>query len=154
MGVEDSYNFRRVSDTVTTSGVIAANELAGLRSDGYEVVVNLLPDSSEHAVAGEADVVEAQGIEYVHIPVDFAAPTSEQFQQFAAVMERHAGKSIHVHCAANYRVSAFYALYAIRNGTWSDEQADEHVHSIWTPDAVWEEFIAAERERAADSRRR
>lgn len=36
MGIEASYDFRRVSDTVATSGVIAFNDLAGLREEGYE----------------------------------------------------------------------------------------------------------------------
>ena len=150
MGVEASYNFRRVSDTVTTSGVIAVDDLAGLAAAGYEVLVNLLPDTSEHAVEGEAAIVTDQGVGYVHIPVDFAAPRPEQLDEFAAVMDAHEARSIHVHCAANYRVSVFYGLYAVRRGRWSIEQADEHIHGIWTPDTdpVWRDFIAVERARA------
>ena len=149
MGVEASYNFRRVSDTVTTSGVIAANDLAGLRAEGYDLVVNLLPDSSEHALEGEAGIVGDQGLGYVYIPVDFTAPRREQLEEFAEVMDAHADKSIHVHCAANYRVTVFYGLYAVRRGTWSTEEADLHVHSVWTsgPDPVWQDFIAVERAR-------
>lgn len=145
--IEDSYNFRRVSDTVTTSGIVVADELAGLRAAGYELVVNLLPDTSEHAVEDEAAIVEGQGIAYEHIPVDFAAPTPEQLDEFVAVMDAHADESIHVHCAANYRVSVFYSLYAVRRGWWSIDAADRHVHNIWTPDEVWRDFISSERAR-------
>jgi uncharacterized protein (TIGR01244 family) len=145
MGIEASYNFRRVNDRVTTSGLVAADDLARLREAGYDLLVNLLPDSSEHAVEGEASIVGDQGVGYVHIPVDFAAPTPEQFDEFASVMDAHADASIHVHCAANYRVSVFYALYAVRKGWWSTEQADQHVLGLWTPDPVWRDFTTSVR---------
>ena len=151
MSIETSYNFRRVSDTVTTSGIVAVDDLASLKAAGCEVVVNLLPDSSEHAVEGEADIVASQGIGYVHIPVDFGAPTPAQFEEFAAVIDAQADRVIHVHCAANYRVSVFYALYAVHRGLWSIEEADEHIQSIWTPDPAWQDFIASERARSGSS---
>lgn len=155
LGIESSFNFRRVSDRVTTSGLVTAEDLSDLEAEGYEVVVNLLPDSSEQAFAGEAASVRGQGVGYVHIPVDFAAPSCDQFEEFAAVMDANAERRVHVHCAANYRVSAFYSLYAMRRGWWTAEEADEHVRSIWAPSdhPGWSEFIAAERERITDSRR-
>lgn len=145
MGIESAHNFARVSDTVTTSGFVTADALADLGDRGYDLVVNLLPDTNDRALAGEAGIVGAQGVEYVHIPVDFAAPDATELEAFAAVMDAHAGATVHVHCAANYRVSVFYALYAAQQGWWSDEEADAHIRSIWAPDAVWEAFIAANR---------
>ena len=45
---------------------------------------------------------------YIHIPVDFQNPTDQDFDQFCAVMEKLMDVPVHVHCIANYRVSAFY----------------------------------------------
>jgi uncharacterized protein (TIGR01244 family) len=151
MSIDSSLNFRRVSDSVTTSGTVAAEDLAELRANGYEVVVNLMPDDSSYAVAGEAAIVEDAGVGYVYIPVDFAAPTAEDFDRFATAMDASAGKTVHVHCAANYRVSAFYSLYALRRGWWDATQADAHIRTIWDPAEypAWEAFIAAERARPA-----
>jgi len=151
MSIESSLNFRRVSDTVTTSGTVAADALGELRPNGYEVVVNLMPDDSSYAVAGEADIVEGADIGYVYIPVDFEAPTTDDFSAFAAAMDANADKNVHVHCAANYRVSAFYSLYAMRQGWWDAAQADAHIREIWDPAEypAWEAFIAAERARLA-----
>jgi uncharacterized protein (TIGR01244 family) len=151
MSVESSLNFRRVSETVTTSGTVAAEDLAELKAKGYDAVVNLLPDSSEYAVDGEAAILAGQGVDYVYIPIDFATPNHEQFEAFSAAMDDNAEKVVHVHCAANYRVSAFYSLYAMQRGWWSAEQADDHVRGIWTQGEypVWDEFIAAERARIA-----
>ena len=145
--VQESYNFRRVSDTVTTSGVVTAEALGGLSDAGYELVVNLLPEDSEHAVEDERAIVERQGLAYAHLPVDFTAPRHSDFEAFAAVMDANPDAVTHVHCAANYRVSAFYGLYAVRKRWWTIEQAEEHIAGLWTPDdhPAWRDLMASVR---------
>ena len=133
MSIEESYNFRRIDDQLTTSGLVSAEQLASLRTEGYESVINLLPDTYEHAVRDEERIVRDQGVDYVYIPVDFDAPTVEDFEAFATAMDERAGQKLHVHCAANWRVSAFYGLYAMRRGLWTEEQATEFISSIWNP---------------------
>ena len=104
---------------------VSAEDLAGLGAAGYDVVVNLLPDDSTYAVEGEEAIVRGQGLRYVPIPIDFATPTHEQLEEFVEAMDANEGRRVHVHCAANYRVSAFYSLYAMRRGWWTAEEADE-----------------------------
>ena len=141
--IEDSYNFRMISGRLTTSGVVGADRLEALASQAYEVVVNLLPDSSEHAVSNEQDIVESQRIEYIYIPVDFKAPGRADLTRFSKALDRLSGSKIHIHCAANYRVSAFYSLYAASRGHWSADQATDFIHSVWRPADYpgWSEFI-------------
>jgi uncharacterized protein (TIGR01244 family) len=149
VSIEDAYNFRRIDDRVTTSGIVSEAQLRSLRDEGYGVVVNLLPDDNDHAVRDEAAILDAQGIEYVHIPVDFATPTADDFARFSAAMDAHADQTVHVHCAANYRVTAFYGLYAERTGAWSAAHADALVRSVWNPaeHPAWAALIAQERAR-------
>jgi protein tyrosine phosphatase (PTP) superfamily phosphohydrolase (DUF442 family) len=78
LSIDQAYNYRAVSDTVATAGALKSKQLAALSSAGIEVVMNLMPDSSEYAVEGERQIIEGQGIEYWYLPVDFAAPTLEE----------------------------------------------------------------------------
>jgi len=144
MAIEDSYNFRRISDTLTTSGVVGAERLKELSALGYQAVINLLPDSSEFAVPDERALVESQGIAYVHIPVDFGNPARSDFEQFVAAMDDLGQKRLHLHCAANYRVSVFYSLYAQGKGLWDADAASSFVSDIWEPGDYpgWPDFIA------------
>jgi hypothetical protein len=64
-----------------------------------------------------------------------------------------AGKTL-IHCAANFRVTAFYSLYAQKHLGWSAAQAEAFRAAIWSGshEPIWEQFIArikAEIERAA-----
>jgi protein tyrosine phosphatase (PTP) superfamily phosphohydrolase (DUF442 family) len=148
MGIEDSDNFRPIHDRLTTSGAVSAEQLGTLQRDGYDAVVNLLPDS-QNQVTDEAGIVRDQGLDYVYIPVDFDRPTRADLEAFFDAMDARADAKVHVHCAANYRVSAFYSLYALRRGLCTDDEADALVRSIWDPAdfPAWAELIAEERAR-------
>lgn len=145
MGAEQSYNFRRITDNVTTSGVVGEENLRALGAEGYELVINLLPDDSQYAVPGEEEIVRGQGIDYVYIPVDFGNPTLADFETFSAVLDSAASRKVHIHCAANYRVSAFYSSYARLKGTMSEGEARDLIASLWEPreNPAWPEFILA-----------
>ncbi|KJS05173.1 MAG: hypothetical protein VR73_12935 [Gammaproteobacteria bacterium BRH_c0] len=143
MDIEAICNFRRISDRLTTSGIVNPDGFKALRAQGCEVVINLLPDTSDYAIANERDAVESQGMEYIYIPVDFKQPTSADFLRFSEALDQVQEKNVHVHCAANYRVSAFYSLYLVSRGLWGEDQAMDFIHSLWQPTehSGWSDFI-------------
>ena len=134
MSIDKAYNYRAVNERVATSGRVEPEQLAELGAADFSAVINLLPDSSQYAVPDERGIVEAQGIDYLYLPVDFAAPTLGDYLQFRQFMQRVGEGKVLVHCAANYRVSAFYSRYAVETGVWSRAEADEFMLSIWQPD--------------------
>jgi protein tyrosine phosphatase (PTP) superfamily phosphohydrolase (DUF442 family) len=148
MGIEESYNFRRIHESLTTSGLPSAEQLSGLHREGYEAVINLLPEG-ERSVADEASIVREQGIDYVHIPVDFEAPTRADLEAFYEAMDARASRKTHVHCAANYRVTAFYSLYALRRGLCTQDEANDLVQGVWNPAdfPAWMALMTEERTR-------
>ncbi|HEY7105872.1 MAG TPA: protein tyrosine phosphatase family protein [Acidimicrobiia bacterium] len=149
MSIEDSYNFRRIHEGLTTSGFVSVPQLHALPSEGYDAVINLLPESNERAVPEEARIVRDQGLDYVYIPVDFEAPTHADLEAFVDALDARSGQKVHVHCAANYRVSVFYSLYALRHRLCTEDEADELVHNVWNPadHPAWTAFIDDERAR-------
>ncbi len=50
-----------------------------------------------------------------------------------------------IHCAANFRVTAFYSLYAQKHLGWSPAQAADFRASIWAGSdyVIWNNFIRA-----------
>ncbi len=149
MSIDESYNFRRVDDRLTTSGIVNVEQLNELHDEGYDAVINLKPDIEAEIGADEGAVVQDQGIAYTYIPVDFDAPTHADFEAFAAAMDAHTGEKVHVHCAANYRVTAFYSVYAVERGLWTEDEAAQFVRDVWDPSEfpAWQSFIDAEHAR-------
>ncbi len=143
MTIEDAYNFKRINEHVDTSGMLTEPQLNRLREAGYGAVVNLLPRDSQYAIENEAALIADQGLDYVYIPVDFSAPTEQNYQAFVCAVTAHSDDKLLIHCAANFRVSAFYAIYANHCLGWTVDEAWSHIHSIWSPADYppWNTFI-------------
>lgn len=144
MSIDQAYNYKKVSNKVSTSGLLTKEQLSLLKSEEYEAVINLLPGDHKYAIADEKKIVEEQGIIYRQIPVEFNRPRMEDYSEFAGSMNEFENKKVMIHCAANYRVSAFYSIYAFRELGWSKKQALEWISSIWSPSEYppWEAFIS------------
>jgi protein tyrosine phosphatase (PTP) superfamily phosphohydrolase (DUF442 family) len=120
---EAIYNWRRLDDRITTSGQPTEPQLADIHALGIRHVVNLALHTHEKALPDETASVNRLGMRYIHIPVDFQNPTDGDFDQFCAVMEELKDVSVHVHCIANYRVSAFFYRYRRDVLGWDDAAA-------------------------------
>jgi protein tyrosine phosphatase (PTP) superfamily phosphohydrolase (DUF442 family) len=137
----DIYNWQRLDDRLTTSGQPSEQQLAGIRDLGVTHIVNLGLHSHEHALPDEAASVAALGMRYTHIPVDFAAPTEQDFARFCAVMAAAGEERLHVHCIANMRVSAFFYRYRRDVLGWDESAARAPMDRIWQPGGAWAAFV-------------
>ncbi|RYY17989.1 MAG: hypothetical protein EON55_00725 [Alphaproteobacteria bacterium] len=135
------HHWQRLDERITTSGQPTEMELAELARLGVRKVINLALSNSPRALPDEAASVNALGMDYIQIPVDFADPTEADFASFCAAMAAAEGTKIHVHCAANYRVSAFFCRYRRDVLGIDPAQAHAELERVWQPDAVWTAFI-------------
>lgn len=141
----DIRNYRFAGPTIATSGQPQELHFPLMAAEGYKAVINLaLHTDPRYSLPDEAAAVRAAGLEYVHIPVQFASPTPENFTTFAAAMDRLQAEKVWVHCAANMRVTAFLGIYRVTHQHWSSDAAFELMRSVWEPDGVWSDFIASQ----------
>ena len=129
--LQDIINYRRLSDHLITGGQPTEAQLALAVAAGIEVVINLGRLDPAYALTDERGTVESLGVIYEHIPVIWAEPTAADLDAFFAVMDRHAGRRVCVHCAANYRASAFIMLYRVLRLGWRIEDARPDMDAIW-----------------------
>ena len=141
--LRDIINFRRLSDRLITGGQPTEAELALAAAAGAEVVINLGRLDPAYALPDERGTVAALGLIYEHIPVVWAEPTAADLDAFFAAMDRHAGRRLFVHCAANYRASAFNMLYRVLRLGWRVEDAWPDMDAIWDPAEYpqWQAFL-------------
>lgn len=139
------YNWLRIDSRLTTSGQPSESELAEIAALGVRHVINLGLSSHEKALPDEAATVGALGMAYLHIPIDFHHPTEADFDKFSAALTQTRDAPTHVHCIANYRVSAL--LYRYRRDVLGvdDAMARADMARIWTPNPVWAALIEASR---------
>lgn len=145
MTTETIYNYRKVNDRLITAGHPTADQLQAAAAEGFTTVINLAAYDSVPPF-NEAGLLRALGLRYHHIPVAWHNPTAADFAQFVQTVEQlGATDKTLIHCAANFRVTAFYALYALKKLGWSEAQAEQFRATIWRGSnyPVWEAFIVA-----------
>ncbi|MFN8497870.1 MAG: protein tyrosine phosphatase family protein [Anaerolineae bacterium] len=140
---QDIYNYRRVNDSLITGGQPTEEQLRAAAGEGFSTVINLATNTTSNALPDEAGLVQSLGMAYHHIPVEWENPTAGDFAQFERVMREAAQAKTLLHCAANFRVTAFYSLYALKHLGWSEAQADAFRASVWRGSdyPIWEAFI-------------
>ncbi len=137
----DIPNWRRLEARLTTSGQPSEAQLAAIRGLGVTHLVNLALHGHERALPDEARSVAALGMAYVHIPVDFGAPTEADYRRFRETMAAVGEAPVHVHCIMNFRVSAFIHRWRREVLGWDEAAARAEMERVWRPGGVWAAFI-------------
>lgn len=144
---EDIEAWQRLDARTTTSGFLKPEDIERLAGIGVCHVINLAPDERPGALEGEADLLAQFGIRYTYIPVPFEAPDDSHFRAFVEAYD-DGKEAVHIHCIANYRVSAFFYRYNRDILGMPEEDARAVMHRQWQPDkgehpvqVVWAQFI-------------
>ncbi len=139
--LSDIDNYRQYSPQFSSSGQPSAEHLKTVSDEGFERVIYLAFSDNHTAIEAEDRIVKKLGMDYLHIPVDFESPTLEDFEDFAAVMNRDQNKRTLLHCQINLRASTFSFLYRVIYTGVPIAQAKQDLDAIWQPDKVWYRFI-------------
>ena len=147
MSTDEIFNYVRVDDRISTAGQPTENQLRDAAAEGFTTIINLAPVNPPYTPANEAGLARELGLNYIAIPVAWNNPTDADFAAFERAMSQTAGDKTLIHCAANFRVTAFYSLYAQKYLGLSAAQADALRDRIWAGSdyPVWEAFIARKR---------
>ncbi|PKN95023.1 MAG: phosphatase [Chloroflexi bacterium HGW-Chloroflexi-6] len=138
-------NLTILNDSLWTSGQPTRAELAEVAAAGFEVVINLAMSTSDNALPDEAELVQSLGMEYIHIPVVWEAPQPGDLLRFMDAMDTRFNRKVLVHCALNYRASAFTALWRVLRQGWEKEKAFAVQETIWQLDdyPIWKNFVTS-----------
>ena len=143
MGTPTIYNYRKVDEHHATGGQPTEEQLKAAAAEGFATVINLATIDPRYSLKDEGASVAALGMKYVHIPVPWDRPSEADYAAFEQAMQSAGEGKTLVHCAANFRATAFYSLYAMKHFDWSRTRAEEFRASIWRGSdfPVWEDFI-------------
>ena len=137
----DISNYREYSANFSSSGQPTKEQLELLRDEGFERIVYIAFSNSGKALANEDVVVKELGMDYVHIPVIWDQPTTQDFYAFAGSMQRDADRKTLLHCQVNYRASAFSFLYRVLYEDVPVAEAKADMNTVWQPNETWRQLI-------------
>ena len=121
----DIRNFLQVTPEFCTGGQPRIEHYARLKADGVKAVLNLR-QPTEHRAEEEQQAVEAAGLKYFNIPVNYQNPSDADVDQFLKITDDPANRPMFIHCTAAIRVGAFWAIRRVlRDGMTIDAALEE-----------------------------
>jgi protein tyrosine phosphatase (PTP) superfamily phosphohydrolase (DUF442 family) len=144
MSLSEIIQFTPLDTGLWTAGQPTAEQLAELALAGVQLVINLAVVDSDRALPDEIAIVTRLGMHYIHIPVVWDAPQLADLHRFMDTLEAHADEKIFVHCALNYRASAFVALWRVLRHGWAPAEAFAVQRQIWKLEEypIWQAFVS------------
>lgn len=139
--MQDVLNYIQINENIATSGQPTKEKFEQIAKENYEVVINLALHNASNAIENEDKVVTDLQMSYFHIPVDFENPKKEQATLFLNTLKALSNKKVWVHCAMNYRVTAFMYLYHKHILQTPFEQIDLSMFEQWSPDESWKNLM-------------
>ncbi len=139
--VEDIVNFRQYSPSFASAGQPTAEQMEAIAAAGFKRVVYVAYSDHDNSLASEDRIAKNLGLEYVHIPVEWNAPTASDFSLVAAALNGDSERPTLLHCQVNYRASAFSFLYRVLYQGVDMREAKADMNSVWQPNDTWRALI-------------
>ena len=139
-------NYIKINELISTSGQPKIEELELIANEGFEVVINLAVPTTSNALENEDKIVSSLNMSYIHIPVDFENPKLSDLKLFLNILQALGANKVWIHCAKNYRVSAFMYVYHKYILHTPFEQIDLSIFDMWQPSLVWQELMKVQLE--------
>ena len=145
----DIRAFLQVTPQFCTGGQPRMEHFAALKQNGVKAVLNLR-QPTEHRADEERQTVEAAGLKYFNIPVNYQQPSDASVDEFLKITDDPANRPMFIHCTAAIRVGAFWLIRRVLRDAMTFEAALEEARRVGLRDAPHlEEFartyIAAHR---------
>lgn len=139
-------NYVKINELISTSGQPKIEELELIANEGFEVVINLAVPTTSNALENEDKIVSSLNMSYIHIPVDFENPKLSDLKLFLNILQALGANKVWIHCAKNYRVSAFMYVYHKYILHTPFEQIDLSIFDKWQPSLIWQELMKVQLE--------
>ena len=130
----DIRAFLQVTPQFCTGGQPRMEHFARLKQDGVKTVLNLR-QPSEHRADEERQAVEAAGLKYVNIPVNYQQPSETSVDEFLKITDDPVNRPMFIHCTAAIRVGAFWMIRRVLRDGMSVDAALEEARRVGLRDA-------------------
>ncbi|MFA9374679.1 MAG: protein tyrosine phosphatase family protein [Poseidonibacter sp.] len=139
--MQNILNYVKINELISTSGQPSEEEFSKIAQDGFEVVINLALHNASNAIKNEDKIVTDLDMSYFHIPVDFENPKISDIKLFLNILQSLGANKVWVHCALNYRVTAFMYVYHKYVLNTPFDEIDISMFEQWSPNKKWQELM-------------
>ena len=125
-------NYRVIRPGLAFGGQPSPETLKRLGDMGFRTIVNIR--SEQVGAPAQGEVVRAQGLDFVWVPVTSGTFSLEDVKAVEAVLDDPAAAPVLLHCASGNRVAAVWGVIRARDGRTPDQvEADAREAGLHSP---------------------
>jgi protein tyrosine phosphatase (PTP) superfamily phosphohydrolase (DUF442 family) len=130
-------NYYQYNECLAAGAQPTAQQIAALKENGFEAVVNISPVSARNALKEEAEVVERLQMDYIHFPVDCSNLRPIHYLAFKGIMNGLEGRKVFVHCGGNIKSSNLLHMYHVLENGIDERESLVTLRKIQNPEEKW-----------------
>lgn len=134
-------NYYKYSENLASGAQPTPEQFEDLKSEGFEVILNISPASAKNAVHNEAEIIEKLGMDYFHFPVDCSKLQSFYYEVFEGIMKAISYKKVFVHCGGNIKTSNLIHMYQVLAIKKNEADSLKQLYEIQQPEEKWFKYF-------------
>lgn len=133
----DIQNYYQYNESLAAGAQPTPEQIAALKENGFDAVVNISPVSARNALKDEAVLVEQLKMDYIHFPVDCSNLRPVHYLAFQGIMSGLEGKKVFVHCGGNIKSSNLLHMYHVLEKGIDEAESLATLKKIQNPEEKW-----------------
>lgn len=134
-------NYYQYNEMMASGAQPSEEQIKELKAQGFEVIINISTSTARNALSHEAQLVEAQGLDYIHFPVDCSNLRPIHYKTFSGIIKGAEDKKTFVHCAGNIKSSNLLHMYFVLEKGISEKESFETLKKIQNPEPKWIKYF-------------
>lgn len=139
--LENIPNFFNVDETYATGAQPDTKGLKELKDSGYTAILNLSPGSTPNFLPDEAKIVESEGMDYVHYPVDCSNLRKIHYIMFSKILKGFDSGKVFIHCGGNIKSSNLMHMYNVLERGLDEKESYNELLKIQNPEEKWHAYF-------------
>lgn len=139
--IPGAVNVTRVDATLVCGGATTVEAFPEIKKLGFASVINLRRDGEPGTdIAAARSAAAAIGLQYVHIPVEPASPSTESVDAFLKAVQDPGNQPMYIHCGSANRVAALWMIKRVVVDEWEEVRARDEAKAIGLTSPALEKF--------------
>jgi protein tyrosine phosphatase (PTP) superfamily phosphohydrolase (DUF442 family) len=122
---------------LAAGGQPTLEQLDTLKKAGFEVIINISPASAKNALQNEHQIIESQGMDYIHFPVDCSNLRDIHYLTIRGLLSSLEGKKVFMHCGGNIKTSNLIHMYQVLEKGMDEQESYNTLLKIQNPEDKW-----------------
>jgi len=134
--------FSVIHEHLFSSAQPSIEQLKLIKEYGCSTVINLALSNAPNHIENEDRICLDLGLNYIHIPIDWETPSSEQCLLVLDLIDHLVQNEIvWIHCTKNDRSSCLMYVYRQFYMNMDIPTSQDLLHEIWEPNETWTGLI-------------